>query len=130
MAHAKTHYYTSERNIVAAARAYCAENDALEQLCELYEDLPDHLAIALFERMEAAKQQALKHPATTMIGVIAKARMVAAGGLFDVDPLIISTIEDLLAVYPTPRIRRWTRTRASVTLTPCGNFAVQQTGVA
>lgn len=118
MAHAKTRYYTGDRDIVAAARAYCAENSALEQLCELYEDLPDHLAMAVFERMEAAKQQALKHQATTIAGVIAKARMVAVGAVFDVDPLIISTIEDLLAVCPAARIRRWTRTRASVTLTP------------
>jgi hypothetical protein len=117
MAHARTRYYTGDRNIVAAARIYCAENDALEQLCKLYENLPDHLAMAVFERMEIAKQQALKHQATTMIGVIAKARMIAAGALFDVDPLIVSTIEDLLVVCPAPRIRRWARERASVTLT-------------
>ena len=125
MAQARTHYYTGDRNIVAAARAYCAENNALEQLCELYEDLPDHLAMVIFERMEAAKQRAVKHQAATMIGVIAKARMVAVGELFDVDPLIVSTIEDLLAVCAAPPIRRWTRALGSVRLTPCGTLAAQ-----
>ena len=92
MAHAGTRYYTGDRNIVAAARAYCAENAAFAQLCELYEDLPDHLTMAVFDRMATAKQRALKHQATTMAGVIATAHMVATGELFEVDPLIVSTI--------------------------------------
>jgi|SRR5271157_4032137 len=123
MAHAGTRYYTGDRNIVAAARAYCAENAALEQLCELYESMPDHLATVVFDRMAAAKQRALKHQSTTMAGVIAKARMVVAGELFDVDPLIVSAIEDLLAVYQAPRIPRGTRVCAPVKVIPCGNAA-------
>jgi len=123
MAHAGPRYYTGDRNIVAATRAYCAENDALEQLCALYEDVPDHLATAVFDRMAAAKQQALKRQASTMAGVIAKAQMIAVGELFDVDPLIVSAIEDLLAVYQAPRISRWTRMRASVKLTSCDIIA-------
>jgi hypothetical protein len=120
MAHAGPRYYTGDRNIVAAARAYCAETAALTRLCELYDDLPDRQAEALFSRMTAAKQRALRHPSTTMAGVIAKARMVAAGELFDVDPLVVSAIEDLLAVYPAPRISRWTCARPPVKVMLCG----------
>ena len=120
MAHAGPRYYTGDRNIVAAARAYCAESAALARLCELYDDLPDLQAEALFSRMTAAKQRALRHPSTTMAGVIAKARMVAAGELFDVDPLVVSAIEDLLAVYPAPRISRWTCGRPPVNVILCG----------
>jgi hypothetical protein len=120
MAHAGPRYYTGDRNIVAAARAYCAETVALTRLCELYDDLPDLRAGEIFNRMAAAKQRALRHPSTTMAGVIAKARMVAAGELFDVDPLIVSAIEDLLAVYPAPRISRWTCVIPPVKVMLCG----------
>jgi hypothetical protein len=123
MAHAGPRYYTGDRNIVAAARAYCADTAALTRLCELYEDLPDLQAEALFSRMTAAKQRALRHPSTTMAGVIAKARMVAAGELFDVDPLVVAAIEDLLTVYPAPRNSRWTCVWPPVKLIHCGEAA-------
>ena len=123
MAHAGPRYYTGDRNIVAAARVYCAETAALARLCALYENLPDPQAGAVFERMTAAKQRALRHPSTTMAGVIAKARMVAAGELFDVDPLVVSAIEDLLAVYPAPHNSRWTCVRPPVKVMLCGEVA-------
>jgi hypothetical protein len=123
MAHAGPRYYTGDRNIVAAARAYCAETAALARLCVLYENLPDPRAGEIFDRMTAAKRRALRHPSTTMAGVIAKARMVAAGELFDVDPLVVSAIEDLLAVYPAPRISRWTCVHPPVKVMLCGEAA-------
>jgi hypothetical protein len=111
------------RFFCSASPELCVETAALTRLCELYDDLPDPQAEALFSRMTAAKQRALRHPSTTMAGVIAKARMVAAGELFDVDPLVVSAIEDLLAVYPAPRISRWTCVRPPVKVIHCGEAA-------
>ena len=98
MAQAKQRPNTPKRTLVAVAAGYCADAEELDRLCEQYGDLPDDLAGACFERMKVAKRRALRFRAATMEGVAAKARMVAAGELFDVDPLIASTIRDLLAV--------------------------------
>ena len=98
MAQAETLLSPHDRRIIAAAAAYFAGNAAIERLCGQYDDVPPELAEPCYRQMQAAKRRALRCSAATMAGVIAKARMIEAGELLDVDPLIESAIRDLLAV--------------------------------
>lgn len=65
MAQAEQRLNTQDRCIIAAAAAYCAENDAIERLCEQYDTLPDELADPYYERMQAAKRRTLRGSAVS-----------------------------------------------------------------
>jgi hypothetical protein len=109
MAHAGHRYSTSDHKILAAAKIYLAENKALDELCARYDTLPDSLAGAVLDRMQEAKHQALQQRPTSMVGVMALARMARADGFFEADPLTTAIVRGLLRVYRLPQQPRLPR---------------------
>lgn len=102
---AKSVSRSADNTLIAAEHAYCREFNILEQLHQIYENVPDDVVHHIRDRVGRAKLLAIQTPAENWAGVMAKARMCKAGELFDVDPLMISLVTDLLAIWEQqPRI--------------------------
>jgi hypothetical protein len=96
---------SADNTLIAAEHAYCREFNVLEQLHQIYEDVPEDVLNHIRDRVRRVKLLAIQTPAENWAGVMAKARMCKAGDLFDVDPLMISLVTDLLAIWEQqPRI--------------------------
>jgi len=88
-----------DRALLDAAREFFAVDDELRRRREKA-DVSEHYANRMVARMAAAADQALALPATSMEGVIAQARMIAAPDkLFEAVPFVRKVIDDLLRVY-------------------------------
>lgn len=89
-------YRRNPRLARAAARCRDAEK-AVNRLCELYDDLPDHLMAPLSDRQHAARDIAIQIPARTIADVVAKASIAVC--VEDVDTLSKEVMLDLLWLH-------------------------------